>query len=112
MSGAPRLIWRGVYVVTRGFPKEEQFGLTAQMRRGAVSIASNIAEGASRQGTKEFVHFLYVAVGSASELDTQIEIAKVTDMCEPGQLEQIQEAVTRVTMMLRGLIRSLKSNQA
>ena len=103
---------RDVYIVTKSFPKEEQFGLIAQMRRGAVSIASNIAEGAARQSTKEFVHFLLVAVGSSSELDTQMDIAKVTEMCDPTQLEEVQESLTRVTMMLRGLIRSLKSNQA
>ena len=103
---------RDVYIVTKSFPKEEQFGLIAQMRRGAVSITSNIAEGAARQSTKEFVHFLFVAVGSSSELDTQMDIAKVTEMCDPTQLEEVQESLTRVTMMLRGLIRSLKSNQA
>ena len=101
---------RDVYAVTRSFPNDEQFGLTSQMRRGAVSIASNIAEGAARQSTKEFVHFLFVAVGSASELDTQLEIAKVTEICDPSKLEQLQASLTRVMMMLRGLIQSLKGN--
>ena len=100
-----------VYQVTRGFPKDEQFGLVAQMRRSAVSIPSNIAEGAARQGTKEFIQFLYVAVGSASELDTQLEIARAIGACQPSQLEQTQKAVVRVTMMLRGLIRSLKPSK-
>ncbi len=59
-----------VYELTRTYPKEEMFGLVSQMRRAAVSIASNIAEGAARQCNKEFVQFLYIAVGSASELDT------------------------------------------
>ncbi|MGH9202564.1 MAG: four helix bundle protein, partial [Vicinamibacterales bacterium] len=57
-----------IYEVTRAFPKEEQFGLSAQMRRAAVSIPSNIAEGAARQGSKEFAQFLFFALGSASEL--------------------------------------------
>jgi four helix bundle protein len=100
-----------VYQVTRGFPKDEQFGLVAQMRRSAVSIPSNIAEGAARQGTKEFIQFLYVAVGSASELDTQLEIARAIGAFQPAQREQTQKGVVRVTMMLRGLIRSLKPSK-
>ncbi|MCL0074336.1 four helix bundle protein, partial [Dehalococcoidia bacterium] len=63
------------YDMTKGFPREEQFGLVSQMRRAAISIASNIAEGAARAGNKEFIQFLYISLGSASELDTQIEIA-------------------------------------
>lgn len=64
-----------VYAKTKLFPKEELFGLTSQVKRVAVSIPSNIAEGAGRKGSKEFQRFLYIAMGSASELDTQIEIA-------------------------------------
>jgi len=64
-----------VYAKTKLFPKEELFGLTSQVKRAAVSIPSNIAEGAGRKGSKEFQRFLYIAMGSASELDTQIEIA-------------------------------------
>lgn len=62
---------KSVYDVTRSYPKDEVFGLVVQMRRAAVSIASNIAEGAARQGDKEFVRFLYLALGSASELVMQ-----------------------------------------
>ena len=64
-----------VYAKTKLFPKDELFGLTSQVKRAAVSIPSNIAEGAGRKGSKEFQRFLYIAMGSASELDTQIEIA-------------------------------------
>ena len=60
-----------VYHVTDEFPKEETYGLVSQMRRAAVSVASNIAEGAARRGTREFIRFLHMAAGSASELDTQ-----------------------------------------
>jgi len=60
------------YDVTSRFPREEQFGLVSQMRRAAISIASNIAEGAARTGSKEFIQFLYISLGSASELDTQM----------------------------------------
>jgi four helix bundle protein len=110
-------VWRAAinlagdtYELTKAYPKEEQYGMISQMRRSAVSIGSNIAEGASRQGTKEFVQFLYIAVGSASELDTQLEISKVAKLIDAGRIDVLQTQVTRVIMMLRGLIRSLKAN--
>jgi len=86
------------------------YGLTAQIRRAAVSIASNIAEGAARQGTKEFVQFLYVAVGSANELDTQLEIARAVQIVSDAAPGKVQEDLTRVLKMLRGLIRSLQAS--
>ncbi|MBQ0152980.1 MAG: four helix bundle protein, partial [Chryseobacterium sp.] len=64
-----------VYSTSKKFPKEEQFGLTNQMRRSSVSIPSNIAEGCSKQSSKETIHFLYIAKGSLFELETQIYIA-------------------------------------
>lgn len=63
-----------IYQITKSFPSNEQFGLVAQMRRCAISIPSNIAEGAGRKGSKEFVRFLYISMGSLSELETQFEI--------------------------------------
>ena len=65
-----------VYKLTKDFPKEELYGLTSQIRRCVISIPSNIAEGASRKGTKEFIQFLWIANGSLSEFETQIEIAQ------------------------------------
>jgi len=65
-----------VYKTTDKFPAKEQFGLTNQARRAAISIPSNIAEGAARQTKKEFIQFLYIAKGSLSELDTQLELAR------------------------------------
>jgi len=65
-----------VYVSTRTFPNEEVFGLTAQMRRAAVSVPANIAEGFARAGTKELLRFLTIAAASSSELDTHVEIAR------------------------------------
>ena len=64
-----------IYKLTKFFPKEEQFGLTSQMRRSSISIPSNIAEGAGRKGSKEFNRFLYIALGSLAEIETQLEIA-------------------------------------
>jgi four helix bundle protein len=66
---------RAVYALTRGFPAEETYGLVLQLRRAAVSIPSNLAEGAGRDGRKEFVRFLSIARGSLSELETQLLIA-------------------------------------
>ena len=97
------------YEVTRSFPREESFGLVAQMRRAAVSVASNIAEGAARQGPKEFTRFLYMALGSASELDTQIEISVAVSVGPEARLKAVQEETSHVAKMLLGLIRSLQS---
>ncbi len=97
-----------VYFLTGSFPKEELFGLSSQMRRAAVSIASNIAEGAARHGDREFLRFLHVAAGSASELDTQLEIAKGIKVGDNAQIDAVQESLEAVSKMLQGLIRSVK----
>ena len=65
-----------IYRETKSFPTEEKFGLISQLRRCAVSLPCNIAEGAGRKGAKEFIHFLYIALGSLNEMETQMEISK------------------------------------
>ena len=100
------------YHVTKEFPREEQFGPVSQMRRAAVSVASNIAEGAARAGSKEFVQFLYISLGSASELDTQIEIAKRIGLVDSSALERLQLQTNMVGRMLQGLIHSVKKRNA
>ena len=75
---------KAVYQVTANFPGEERFGLSQQMRRAAVSIPSNIAEDAARNGTKEYAHFIAIARGSLSELDTQLQIAKMLGFVGDG----------------------------
>ncbi len=67
---------KDIYTLTNTFPKSENYGLSSQMQRCAVSIPSNVAEGATRQGKKEYIHFLYISLGSLAELETQIIIAK------------------------------------
>ena len=112
-------VWRAaielagdVYELTKGYPKDEIFGLVSQMRRCVVSIASNIAEGAARNGNREFLQFLYIALGSVSELDTQIEISRAVGITAGPALDKLQQDTTRVKMMLNGLIRSLKTREA
>jgi len=96
------------YDITKEFPRVEQFGLASQMRRAAISVASNIAEGAARASAKEFVQFLYISLGSASELDTQIEIARKIGLGKSSKFETLQSKANMITRMLQGLIRSLK----
>ena len=96
-----------VYEITKSFHKEEQFGLTSQIRRSAVSIPSNIAEGAARRSKNEFRHFLYIALGSAAELETQLIISgNLGLILLPRQTELIEE-LNSISKMLQGLIKSL-----
>jgi four helix bundle protein len=66
------LFAKGVYLITNTFPKEELYGITSQIRRSVVSVPSNIAEGAARSSDKEFIHFLYISLGSLTEAETQL----------------------------------------
>jgi len=100
------------YEVTKKFPQGEQFALVSQMRRAAISIASNIAEGAARTSNKEFVQFLYISLGSASELDTQIEIARKIGLGNVSEIETLQLKVNGISRMLQGLIHSVKTKIA
>ena len=98
-----------VYGVTEKFPKEEIYGITSQMRRSIVSIPSNIAEGRSRNTTKDFLHFLSIALGSASELETQIEISKELSFLSEQKYIEINSLLTEVSKMIVGLIKKLNS---
>ncbi|MCH8080735.1 MAG: four helix bundle protein [Proteobacteria bacterium] len=97
-----------IYRTTEKYPKSETFGIVSQMRRAAVSIGANIAEGAARQSRKEFMYFLSISQGSASELDTLIEISKEVDITNIMNLEKLQEDISKISKMLSGLLRSLK----
>ena len=85
--------------------------MTAQLRSAASGIPNNIAEGAARQGTREFIHFLHIALGSASELDTQLELSKRVNLCSGPELDSVQVLVMRVNHMIRALIRALRSRK-
>ena len=93
-----------IYEITEKFPKEEIFGLTSQMRRAAVSIPSNTAEGRSRGSRKDFCNFLRIANGSAAELETQIEIAEQLIKIKHLNFSEIKELLTEVRKMLNVMI--------
>jgi four helix bundle protein len=105
-----RQLVASVYRLTQHFPKEELFGLTTQMRRAAVSIPANIAEGAARTGPREFLQFLNIARGSLSELETHLLIA--VDLDYLRSQDPIFSLVDRVSMLLTGLHKSLNSRKA
>lgn len=95
-----------LYKQTSVFPRSEQFGLVSQMRRAAVSVPSNIAEGAARNSSKEFIRFLYISLGSVTELDTQIEISKSLGYLQ--DTEGIKQKIFHIKRMLLKLIAVIK----
>lgn len=108
-------VWQGghklvltIYQITKTFPKTESFGLTDQMRRSAVSITSNIAEGFSRLGKKEKVQFYYMALGSLTELQNQLLIARDLSYIDRTRFDEIATQTVVIHKLLNGLIRSIK----
>jgi four helix bundle protein len=99
---------REVYLFTRAFPKEELYGLTGHIRKTVVSIPSNIAEGAARSSDKEFIQFLYIALGSISELETQIILSIDFGYLKEKSALQTLESVRK---KLIGLIKYLKNKK-
>ena len=100
------LLAKNIYGATTVFPKSEIYGLTAQMRRAAVSVPSNLAEGAARRGSKEFRQFINIAQGSLSELDTQLDLSNMLGYLESDTHEKLMSEVTDISKMLFGLSRS------
>jgi four helix bundle protein len=112
-------VWRqahaltlAVYGATRSFPAAERYALQSQLRRSAVSIASNIAEGGGRRGDRAFVHFLRIARGSAAELEYQLLVARDLDLLVPGDWQVLEARTQRVSRMLLGLIRRFEREGA
>jgi len=101
-----------IYIQSRRFPSDERFGLTSQLRRAAVSVPSNIGEGARRKRPKANLNHLEIALGSQGEVDVQLEIAFRLGYCERTDYERIRERVARVGRMLNGLIASVKNRVA
>jgi four helix bundle protein len=97
-----------IYKVTERFPKEEKFGMTSQIRRAAVSIPANIAEGAARYSSKEFAHFVSIAQGSASEVETELIIAYRLGYLSETLFSKLLADLERIGRMITGLTRRLR----
>jgi four helix bundle protein len=112
-------VWEKAYQVcldlsqiTRNFPQEEKYGLTSQIRRAAISIPSNIAEGYGRKTTGEYIQALYVAYGSLCELETQILLAVGLGYLSSEKNTVFQKEIGDVERMLKGLIKSLRNKHS
>ncbi len=99
-----------VYALISKFPKHETYGLADQLRRSSVSIPSNIAEGQARQHTGEFKQFLYVALGSAAEVDTQIVIAMELNYITQQEADGVEQSLAEIRKMIYGLLAHLSTH--
>jgi four helix bundle protein len=102
---------KDVYVLTRGWPREELYGLTSQARRAAVSVPSNIAEGAERKGPGDFARFVQIALGSLYELDTLMEIATALNYTKAEEIESLRDHLQILTRKTANLIRYRQSKR-
>lgn len=91
-----------IYVLTKKFPREEMYGLTSQIRRAAISIPSNIAEGSQRNSRKDFSHFISIAKGSVAELETQLILASKFEYVETNAVEELRSKLEELSKMLHG----------
>ena len=98
-----------VYLFTENFPKDEAYGLTSQIRRASVSVPGNIAEGAGRNGNREFLKFVYIARGSLSELETHLILAK--DIGYLADNSRLMQGIDNIFGLLGGLINSIKKRE-
>ena len=99
-----------VYKSTESFPKEETYGLTSQIRRAAISVPANIAEGAGRYSQKEFAHFVSNAQGSASELETELIIAHRLGYLSEALFSQLVTDLERIGRLITGLTKRIRAN--
>ena len=108
---AARVLASEVYMLTRLFPQEERFGLTSQLRRAAISVASNIAEGHGRRLPQAFINHLSIARGSASEVETQLIIAVDVGYLDAHAIDPLLERTDEISRMITGLQRSFESKK-
>jgi four helix bundle protein len=101
-----------IYKTTKRFPKEETYGLTSQIRRSAVSVPSNIAEGYGRKSTLDYIRSLYIAYGSNCELETQILLSGDLNYIEAAKLGKLKDDIGEVERMLKALIKSLENRSS
>lgn len=109
------LVWKksielvvSTYQLTKKLPTSERYGLVTQLERASVSIPSNIAEGSCRSSKKDFAHFLEIALGSASELDTQLEVALQLNLASKEVIINLQNKATEISKMLHSLIKTCR----
>tara|TARA_R110002124_G_scaffold250200_8_gene415253 strand:+ start:226 stop:588 length:363 start_codon:yes stop_codon:yes gene_type:complete len=100
-----------IYKVSKQFPKDENFGLTSQIRRSAVSVPSNISEGYGREGMKDYLRFLNIAMASLFELQTQLEIASNLEYIKREKFDNLYESSREIERMLSSFIRTVKSRK-
>jgi four helix bundle protein len=112
-------VWRkaidfvtSIYKVTESFPKNEIYGIISQIRRSAVSVPSNIAEGAARKRKTEFTQFLYIALSSAAELETQLLIANNLDYIEEDECNILLNELNSISRMIQGLIKAISGKKS
>ena len=98
-----------IYQITAKFPNEERYGLTSQIRRSAVSIPSNVAEGYGRKTTLDYIRMLYISYGSVCELETQILLAGDLGFIDKGELDTAKKDIAEIERMLKALIKSLEN---
>jgi four helix bundle protein len=101
-----------VYEATKGFPKEEVYGITSQMRRSVTSVAANIAEGASRESEKDYAHFLQIARGSLAETQYFLHLARRLGYLDQERAAELEQAARRVFGCLHGLIQAVRGASA
>ncbi len=104
------LLAEQIYNLTKDFPTDEKYGLISQMKRAVISIPSNIAEGAARKGNKEFVQFMYIAMGSLSELKTQILLSQRLQFV--NSVDNYLDQIEKIKQMLFGLIRYISKRDS
>lgn len=100
-----------VYQITSSFPRAELYGLTSQLRRSCSSIPANLAEGCGRNGDAELARFCSIALGSASELEYHLLLARDLKLIQPKDHEELSQRTTELKRMLAGLLQTLKANQ-
>ena len=103
---------KGIYGLTAKFPADERFGLVSQMRRAAISVPSNIAEGQARHGTREFLQFLSHASGSLAELETQLLLSIDMKYCAREEVDEVAVLISELQKMIAALRRSLEGSLA
>jgi four helix bundle protein len=99
-----------IYKASKSFPRDEVYGLTSQMRRASVSIGANIAEGACRRGDADFARFLQIAVGSASEVEYHLLLARDLTLLTPADYQRLSEEAIEVKRMLASLMQKLRAD--